>query len=165
MQTADLAALVLACAPQVHPATALALIATESGANPNAIGVVGGRLVRQPRHRQEALATIGRLERGGWDNSVGLAQINRRNFARLGLDAASALDPCANLAAMQTVLSECYGRASRPDVTGQRALRKALSCYYSGDFSTGLRHGYVRKVVGAAAASPSLPVSTSKESP
>ena len=29
----------------------------------------------------------------------------------------------------------------------QVALRQALSCYYSGNFATGFRHGYVRKVV------------------
>ena len=33
----------------------------------------------------------------------------------------------------------------------QVALRQALSCYYSGNFATGFRHGYVRKVVAAAA--------------
>jgi type IV secretion system protein VirB2 len=27
-------------------------------------------------------------------------------------------------------------------------LRQALSCYYSGNFATGFRHGYVRKVTG-----------------
>jgi type IV secretion system protein VirB1 len=32
----------------------------------------------------------------------------------------------------------------------QTALRQALSCYYSGNFATGFRHGYVRKVVAAA---------------
>ena len=34
------------------------------------------------------------------------------------------------------------------------ALRQALSCYYSGNFDTGFRHGYVRKVVVAARAVP-----------
>ena len=36
----------------------------------------------------------------------------------------------------------------------QVALRQALSCYYSGNFATGFRHGYVRKVIVAARAVP-----------
>ena len=44
-------ALVLACAPQVNADTARALVSVESAFNPWAIGVVGGALVRQPRHR------------------------------------------------------------------------------------------------------------------
>ena len=44
-------ALALACAPQVHADTARALVSVESAFNPWAIGVVGGALVRQPRHR------------------------------------------------------------------------------------------------------------------
>ena len=54
---------------------------------------------------------------------------------------------------MQTVLSECFERAQRklPRTSrDQAALRAALSCYYSGNFTTGFRHGYVRKVVAAA---------------
>ena len=66
-----------ACAPLVHPATAQALVVeVESGFNPHAIGVVGGALERQPRSRAEALATARRLQRSGWNFSVGLAQIN-----------------------------------------------------------------------------------------
>ena len=34
------------------------------------------------------------------------------------------------------------------------AFRKAFSCYYSGNFSTGFRHGYVQKVVAAARSMP-----------
>jgi type IV secretion system protein VirB1 len=139
-------ALLAACAPQVHPSTASAIVAVESGFNPYAIGVVGGELDRQPRSLGEAAATARSLESGGWNYSVGLAQINRRNFARLGLDNGAALDPCRNLAAMQALLSECAGRAG---ASPQRALRRALSCYYSGNFETGFRDGYVRRVVGA----------------
>jgi type IV secretion system protein VirB1 len=68
----------------------------------------------------------------------------------------SAFEPCANLAAMQTVLGECFDRASgaASKAVDQAALRQALSCYYSGNFATGFRHGYVRKVVDAARAVP-----------
>ncbi len=149
MDNAAFLALALACAPQVHPETARAIVTVESGFNAYAIGVVGGTLVRQPRSRAEALATIKTLQAGGWNYSVGLAQINVGNLARLGLTADSALDPCASLGAMQAVLGECYERAS-PGTNPQTALRRALSCYYSGNFDTGVRHGYVRRVVATA---------------
>ncbi len=146
-------ALALACAPQVHTHTAHALVSVKSAFNPWAIGVVGGALVRQPRHRAEALATARALQSAGWNFSVGLGQINIGNFDRLGLTLESAFEPCTNLAAMQAVLAECFDRARSPASIGpvdQPALRQALSCYYSGNFTTGFRHGYVRKVVAAA---------------
>ena len=91
-----------------------------------------------------------------WNFSVGLGQINVGNFDRLGLTVETAFEPCANLAAMQTVLAECFDRASgaAARAADQVALRQALSCYYSGNFDTGFRHGYVRKVVVAARAVP-----------
>lgn len=149
-------ALALACAPQVHTDTARALVSVESAFNPWAIGVVGGALVRQPRHRAEALATAKALRDAGWNFSVGLGQINVGNFDRLGLTLETAFEPCVNLAAMQTVLAECFDRAngSSSKAVDQVALRQALSCYYSGNFDTGFRHGYVRKVVVAARAVP-----------
>lgn len=158
MGAATLLALLLACAPQVHTDTARALVSVESARNPWAIGVVGSALVRQPRHRAEALATARALQAAGWNFSVGLGQINVGNFERLGLTLESAFEPCSNLAAMQTVLSDCFDRARRPARArsaappAQAALRQALSCYYSGNFTTGFRHGYVRRVVAAAGA-------------
>ena len=148
MDATTFSALVMACAPAVHASTAQALITVESGFNPYAIGVVGGVLDRQPRNRAEALATADHLQAAGWNFSVGLAQINVRNFERLGLTTATAFDPCQNLRAMQAVLGECFER-SGPGVEPQTALRQALSCYYSGNFVTGFRHGYVQRVASA----------------
>ena len=174
-------ALALACAPQVHTHTAHALVSVESAFNPWAIGVVGGALVRQPRHRAEALATAKALQAAGWNFSVGLGQINVGNFERLGLTLDAAFEPCTNLGAMQAVLAECFDRARAPAAAAtapttaatpppvdQTALRQALSCYYSGNFATGFRHGYVRKVVVTAgtsslAASRAIPPAQPKE--
>ncbi len=141
--------LVMACAPFVHPVTAHALVAVESGFNPNAIGVVGGALRRQPRNRDEAVATATALRENGWNFSVGLSQINVGNFGRLGLTIPTAFDACGNLRAMQKILGECFERAGSREDT-QKNLRRALSCYYSGNFTTGFRHGYVSRVVSAA---------------
>jgi type IV secretion system protein VirB1 len=64
MDVSAFLAIALACAPQVHANTAQALVSVESAFNPWAIGVVGGVLVRQPRHRAEALATAKALPAG-----------------------------------------------------------------------------------------------------
>ncbi len=150
MDPATLLALLLSCAPLVDSGTALALVAVESSLNPHAIGIVGGTLERQPRNRREALVTAQALREAGWNFSVGLAQINVRNLPRLQLSLDSAFDPCRNLAAMQTVLIECFERAAGAApgaaVPGQRALRQALSCYDSGNFTTGFEHGYVGRI-------------------
>jgi type IV secretion system protein VirB1 len=70
----------------VHPTTAQALIDVESSRNPHAISLVGGALLRQPVSADEAVTTARQQQASGWDYSAGLAQINRRNFQRLGLD-------------------------------------------------------------------------------
>ncbi|MGN6738814.1 lytic transglycosylase domain-containing protein [Dyella sp.] len=116
------------------------IVQVESGANPFAIGVVGGQLVRQPASLDEALATVQMLDAKGYDYSLGVAQVNRRNLGRYGLDTyAKAFDACANVAAGAQILAECYGRSGQD-------WGKAFSCYYSGNFVTGYRDGYVQKV-------------------
>jgi type IV secretion system protein VirB1 len=151
MDASSFLALAAACAPAVHADTAKALVEVESGFNPWALAVVGGELAHQPRTRTEAIVTARALQAQGIDFSVGLGQINARNFRRLGLAIESAFEPCANLAAMQTVLSDCFERAQASGAgSSQTALRQAVSCYYSGNFHTGFRHGYVSKVVVAA---------------
>jgi type IV secretion system protein VirB1 len=152
MDAATFLAITLACAPQVHADTARALVQVESDFNPWAIGVVGGALERQPHSRTEALATARALRQADWNFSVGLAQINVANVDRLGLTLADAFEPCTNLAAMQTVLLDCFDRAGTVTPyakSEQTQLRQALSCYYSGNFTAGLRQGYVHKVAQA----------------
>ena len=149
MDALTLASLLTACAPLVHSGSAHALISVESGFNPHAIGVVGGALERQPRTAMEAIATATTLQREGRIFSVGLAQINVGNLRRLGLTIPEAFDACRNLGAMQAVLGECFDRAGIGEFS-QRDLRRALSCYYSGNFTTGFRHGYVGRIVMAA---------------
>jgi type IV secretion system protein VirB1 len=147
------------CAPSVHPATLQAIVRTESGFNPFAIGVVGGRLVRQPRNRDEAVATVKALETAGWNYSMGLGQVNRNNLGRYGLTAESAFDPCANLRAGAAILGNCYARAAAQVGDGQQALQAAFSCYYSGSFVRGFRTdqrgtSYVQRVVDNATVDP-----------
>jgi type IV secretion system protein VirB1 len=116
------------------------VVQIESSANPWAIGVVGGRLQRQPRNLGEAVATARMLESKGYDYSVGIAQVNRSNLSRYGLNTFErAFDGCANLTAGARILAECYRRSGGD-------WGKAFSCYYSGNFTTGFRDGYVQRV-------------------
>lgn len=133
------------------------VVRVESSYNPYAIGVVGGRLVRQPKNLPEALATVRMLEGRGFNFSIGLAQVNRYNLDKYGLDSyEKAFEPCANLTAGSKILAECYRRAGGD-------WGKSFSCYYSGNFSTGYRHGYVQKIYAsirqgrAAEAEPAAP--------
>ena len=153
------------CAPLVDAGTARAIVQVESSFHPHAIGIVGGQLLRQPRTAAEAFETARRLQVSGLNFSVGLAQINLHNFERLGLDVQTAFEPCANLRAMQSVLLECYSRARARASTPQHALRKALSCYYSGNLTTGVDQGYTRRVVRAASGqhSPLVPLPIAKK--
>ena len=156
MMPADFNSLAQQCAPAVHPTTLQAIVRAESSFNPFAIGVVGGRLVRQPQNRDEAMATVAALDAGGWNYSMGLSQVNRYNLARYGMDANAALDPCTNLRAGSAILSDCYSRASARMGAGQDALRAAFSCYYSGNFKRGFVTGsgtssYVQRIVSFVA--------------
>jgi len=144
------------CAPAVHPTTMAAVVRVESSFNPYAIGVVAGRLERQPRTKAEAVATAKSLEAAGFNFSVGVGQVNRYNLAKYGLSYDSAFEPCHNLRAASLILKECYDRASRKGLNAQDALQASFSCYYSGNFSTGFRPdfrgqpSYVQKVLNSA---------------
>ncbi|MDO9253364.1 MAG: lytic transglycosylase domain-containing protein [Hydrogenophaga sp.] len=115
------------------------VVHVESSRNPFAIGVVGGYLASQPKNLVEALAAVRQLKEEGYNFSVGIAQVNRYNLAKYGLNTyAEAFDVCSNLKAGSRILRECYDRA--------QDWGKAFSCYYSGNFATGFDHGYVQKI-------------------
>jgi type IV secretion system protein VirB1 len=147
----DLLAHIEQCAPDVDQLTMRAIVQVESGGHPWAININRGyQLVRQPRSQAEAAVTARHLVRLGYNIDVGHSQINSANWKWLGLSADNAFDRCTNLRAAQTVLVDCFKRA--PSKTPQLALRQALSCFNTGDFTAGLSNGYVTRVLRAAAA-------------
>jgi type IV secretion system protein VirB1 len=115
------------------------VVRVESSFNRYAIGVVGGRLARQPSNLPEALATARMLRERGFNFSLGLAQVNRYNLGKYGLSLEGAFQACPNLQAGAKILSDCFARSGND-------WGKSLSCYYSGNFVTGFRDGYVQKV-------------------
>lgn len=136
------------CAPGVASETLGRIASVESSFNPLAIGVVGGRLQRQPLNLSEALATVSMLETQGYDYSLGIIQVNQKNFGKYSLTPEAAFDPCANLRVGSLIFQDCYQRAGE----GAARTGDALSCYYSGNFTTGYRLGYVAKVQAAGGA-------------
>ncbi len=138
------------CAPHVAVSTLRAMASVESSFNPHAMGVVDGRLTRQPGNLLEAISTARDLQAKNIKFSAGLVQIYVKNWPAYNLDYETVFDPCSNLRAAQGILSDCYRRATVQSEDSQVALRKAISCYYSNNFVTGFHHGYVQKVVAAA---------------
>lgn len=133
------------------------VVRVESSYNPYAIGVVGGHLVRQPKNLPEALATVRMLESRGFNFSLGLAQVNRFNLGKYGLDSyEKAFQKCPNLQAGSRILAECYKRLGGD-------WGKSFSCYYSGNSVTGFRHGYVQKVFASMRQSETTAVASSPE--
>ena len=124
----------------IPPEQMAAIVRTESSVRQYAIGVVGGALNRQPENADEAKTTVEMLKTSGKNYSVGLAQVNQVNFKRYGLNASNMFDICTNLNAGAKILEACF--------TQHQDWQMAYSCYYSGNPTTGFRHGYVAKVSG-----------------
>ncbi|CNI07294.1 TriA protein [Yersinia kristensenii] len=128
LSTAAFLSLALQCASTVHPDTAHDVARIESGFNPYAIGVVGQKGLF-PTNKEDALTHVKRLRAEGKNFSVGLMQINQANFKQYGVDAAVLFTPCVNLSVFEKIITDCYQRG--------KTLKRALSCYYSGNFVTG----------------------------
>lgn len=145
-------ALAAQCAPGVAPETLLSVVQVESGFDPLAIGVNGKpRITVNAATRTEAASKTSALIAAGRSVDLGLAQINSRNLAWLGLTVEDAFDPCRNLAAAARVLRGGYDVDQASIVGEQQALRVALSRYNTGDAARGFDNGYVAKVVSASA--------------
>lgn len=132
-------ALAMQCAPGVHPETAFDVARVESNFNPYAIAEIIPKAERSatktrvishfPTNKTEAIARIKQIEAKKHRYSVGLMQITSTNFARFGMTAEKLLSPCHNLAVFEKILTDCYRRGG--------SLKRALSCYYAGNFTTG----------------------------
>lgn len=130
LSTAAFMAIAMQCAVSVHPDTAHDIAKTESGFNPFAIGVVNGKSL-YPSSLDEAIKQVKKLKADGKNFSVGLMQINKANFPVYGVTASQVFDPCTNLKVFEKIMTDCYRRGG--------TLKRALSCYYSGNFDTGQR--------------------------
>lgn len=127
------------CAATIPPSTAFDVAKVESSFNPYAVAEMvpkeektpgsAGVISHQPTSKQAAVNTINRVKEKGRRYSVGLMQITSTNFRHYGVTAHDLLDPCINLSIFERILTDCYQRGG--------TLKRALSCYYSGNFDTG----------------------------
>ena len=134
LSTTAFLALAVQCAASIHPSTSLDVARVESGFHPYAIAEIlpdsRGVISHFPTSLSEAIRLTGRLAARGRRYSVGLMQITSTNFRHYGVTASDLLNPCVNLSVFERILDDCYRRGG--------TLKRALSCYYSGNFETGL---------------------------
>ena len=139
LSTTAFVALAMQCAASIHPDTAQEVARVESGFNPYAIAEIipknerkegdSGVISHFPKTKEDALKIVQNIESRNRRYSVGLMQITSTNFSQYGVNADKLFSPCTNLAVFEKVLLDCYTRGGN--------LKNALSCYYSGNFSTG----------------------------
>ncbi|EJX0511889.1 lytic transglycosylase domain-containing protein [Salmonella enterica] len=129
LSTAAFLSLAVQCAVSVHPDTVSAIAQTESGLRPLAIGVVGQAKGIYPANINDALAHVARLKAEGKNYSIGLMQINKSNFSRFNVTEEQLFNPCENLKVFEKIFTDCFW--------GGGTLKRALSCYYSGNYERG----------------------------
>lgn len=137
LEAALIATLVAECAPNVEASTMQALVMHESSGNPYAIGS-DPPIAEQPKNKEEAILMAKSLIDMGVNVSLGLGQINHKNFNTLKMTVETAFEYCPNIKAADEILSACFTRANNEGHKDQGALQAALSCYYSNNFKRGL---------------------------
>ncbi|EJM3421887.1 lytic transglycosylase domain-containing protein [Salmonella enterica] len=130
LSTSLFMALAMKCAPSVHPDTLHDIARVESSFRPLAIAVIGGESI-YPKSMNDAISHIERLKQEKKKYSIGLMQIYRSNFKKFGVTEKELFDPCVNLSVAEKILVDCYKRG--------KTLARMTSCYYSGNFTTGLK--------------------------
>lgn len=165
--------LLTACAPDVHPQTMGAIVSHESRGNYLIIGDNGDWDIPKkdrvhktyyPSSIDEAVQISNTLIADGHVIDIGLGQLNNRNLARLNMSLYDAFEPCKNLSGASKVLVDFYQSAQRKYGPGREALYAAISAYNTGNFTNGLKNGYVSKVVTAGSyVVPKLNVGTEKQ--
>lgn len=139
LSTSAFLAVAMQCAATVHPSTSLDVVRVESGFNPYAIAEIvpkperqpgdKGFITHMPTNKEDAQRIVTQIEAKGRRYSVGLMQITSTNFDTYGVTASDLFNPCTNLSVYEKIITDCYERGG--------TLKRALSCYYSGNFSTG----------------------------
>jgi type IV secretion system protein VirB1 len=76
-------------------------------------------------------------------------QVSTDEATRRHISQAALLDPCTNVQAGWTILSDDYQIEVRTYGPGQVALQHALSRYNTGDTNRGIENGYLAHVMAA----------------
>jgi type IV secretion system protein VirB1 len=140
------------CAPPEHAAMMQKIIAAESGGNSLAIHDNKSGKSFFPNNLSEALA-IARKLMAQKDASVdlGLAQINSRNLPRFNASLEDAFDPCSSIKMGSTIFAEALQNARNAGLSGDAAIRAALSQYNTGRLNSTVGAAYASGVLGGRA--------------
>lgn len=144
--------LLLACAPAVDPVTMSAIVKQESAGYPWSIFDNTGKRSYRLASKAEAIMKATELISSGSSIDMGLAQINSKNLAWLGLSIGQVFEPCKNVAAGARVLETGYKK------TG--SLTAALSMYNTGKPDSPRGLAYAKAVYKHAGAVPAIPGGT-----
>lgn len=143
-------ALLMACAPNVAPATMQEIIRVESSGNPLAVNInKKPENFRYPKIKtvQDAVTLTKAAMTAGYTVDMGYMQLNSANLKMLGYTVEDAFEPCKNLAGGAKILSMAYAAALPKHKNEQAALRAALSVYNTGNATRGFQNGYVARYV------------------
>lgn len=131
--------LFLQCAPDVSPKTLNAFVSVESAANPYVVANVSDKTSHYFKSKDAAIKFVNNLERENKTYSAGLMQVYSKNFKAYGLNNENVFDYCTNIKAGAEILKQCYATATAETGDQQAAIRKAASCYYSGNLIRGFK--------------------------
>ncbi|WGM09138.1 lytic transglycosylase domain-containing protein [Arsenophonus nasoniae] len=151
LQAAALSLLISQCAPDVSPETIKTIIQVESGGNPYVVANVTDKTSHRFNSEKEAINFIDKLQHQGKKYSAGLMQIYVENFKHYPLTNKTVFNPCQNIKAGAAILKKCFLQAKKGNIDNQTAIRKAMSCYYSGNFTRGFKNekdgkSYVQRI-------------------
>lgn len=134
--------LLMMCAPAVDPVTMAAVVKQESGGQPWVINNNSTKKSTVFDSKAAAVAAALEAVRLGQSVDLGLAQINSKNLAGLGLSVDQVFDPCTNLAAGARILTAGYEKSG--------SLLGAFSTYNTGRSDSKVGSAYAQKVFGQA---------------
>jgi len=143
------------CAPSVGISTLAAIVRTESGFNPLAIGINVKKntpkpKIDPPKTTDDAISTAKWLLEHNYNIDMGLGQINSSNLSKLGLTIDNMFNPCSNISAAGTILKGNYQAAFKDNSNEHAALYAAISAYNTGSPTKGFSNGYVNTVISNA---------------
>jgi len=144
--------LAMRCAPEVHYVTLARLARIESSFNPYAIAISSGgaKLVRQPKTKAEAIATAEDLRKKGFGFAGGVLQVHSQHFNKMGITFDKLFDSCANMRYAQSIFLPCFDadpEQLKAPMPMQRRLKRAASCYATGNYEDGFKNGYVARFI------------------
>ena len=140
------------CAPPEHATMMQKIIVAESGGNSLAIHDNRSGKSYFPNNLSEALAIAQRLMADkNASIDLGLAQINSKNLKRFNASLEDAFDPCSSVKMGSVIFAEALQNAKSAGLTGDAAIRAALSQYNTGRLNSSIGAAYASRVLGGRA--------------